>query len=273
MESKYKIKGKINGKNQESCNRNACYNLELWQLRNFGIKDLKKGKSKMNKIKRMAIVACVALLGVEVYADLDEKGFEFYKEGEITGQGSWSPEGLNEAKTGFDAKTGRVEIKKSDDKKNQWLEFKAGFTGVNQTRLLKGFPATTGKKAVVSFDFKPGAETLGGRMYFDQAGVGCTNLQFIKGTVNILEPGKADSTDTGVKFKADAFNHFDLFLDFEKKKVDIALDGVAIGKFDMPAKTTMLNFFNFYAGGNEPSCLDNLVVSSVDEFPKLEPKK
>jgi len=273
MESKYKIKGKINGKNQESCNRNACYNLELWQLRNFGIKDLKKGKSKMNKIKRMAIVACVALLGVEVYADLDEKGFEFYKAGELNGQGEWSPQGLNDAKTGFDIKNDRVEVKKSEDKKNQYLEFKGGFIGAKQTRLIKVFPATTGKKVVVSFDFKPGAESLGGRLYFDHAGVGGTNLQFINGNIFILEPGKADSTDTGVKFKVDSFNHIDLFLYFEKKKVEIALDGVAAGKFDLPEKTTLLNQLNLYAGGNEPSCLDNLVISSVEEFSKLEAKK
>ena len=227
----------------------------------------------MNKIKRLAIITCVVLFGVEVFADLDEKGFEFYKEGELNGQGEWSTQGLNDAKTGFEVKNGRVEVKKSEDKKNQWIEFKAGFAGKDQTRLIKRFSATSGQKAVVSFDFKPGAESLGGRLYFDHAGAGGTNLQFIGGTIFILEPGKADSTDTGVKFKIDSFNHIDLFLDFEKKKVDIALDGVAAGKFNLPEKMTLLNQVNLYAGGNEPSCLDNLVISSVEEFPKLEAKK
>lgn len=232
-------------------------------------------KPKMkNKISKLTVLLCAGLFEINVIADLDEKGFEFYQLGELSGQCDWMPQGMNDGYTGYEDKARRLEVKRSEDKKNQWIEFKAGFVGKDNTRLIKKFPATSGKKAVVSFDFKPGADSLGGRLYFEQMNAGGANLQFIKGSLYVLEKDKQVETDTGIKFKIDSFNHFDMLFDFERKTYEIFLDGVLVGKFALADKMTQLDQLNLFAGSKDnPSCLDNLVIKSVEEFPKTVTEK
>lgn len=203
------------------------------------------------------------------WADLDEKGFEFYKEGELLDQDNWWPQGIASATSPDYVNTpGRVEVTRDSQTKGQWIVWKAGFGGKNQTRLIKRSPATTGAKALVRFDFRPGSENLGGRLYFEHQAAGGTALQFINGTLHVLEAGQEAATDTGRKFQAADWNHFELRFDFEKHQVAVWLDGRSLGRYLLPPALTQLNQLNFFAGGETfASALDNLSIQSVEKFP------
>lgn len=215
-------------------------------------------------------------LAAACFADLNEEGFESYQEGELQNQQRWSPEAMDGVRGENIAAKERMEIRRDPTTKKQYLVWKAGFGGEGQTRAVKTFPPTTGSKVKVAFDLIPGANDLGGRFYFDQKSgvqVHATALQFLQGTVRVLETGKKDATNTGIEFKPDVWNHFELRLDFEKHKVEVLADRKSLGSYELNPDATWLDQINFFAGGMAfETALDNLIIESVDVFEVQSPK-
>lgn len=197
-------------------------------------------------------------------ADLDEAGFDAYRTGSLHGQKNWTVECIDGNE--YRAAPERVEVVAGKGK--QQVEFKAGFQGRDQTRLLKGFPATTSPKVVVTLDFTPGSETLGGRLYFDDVnGGGGVALQFLRGEVYVLEDGSEKEVDTGVTFNPEQSNHFEIRLDFEAHKFEVILNRTSVGVFKLPTNVERLDRLNFYGGGGSfSSFMSNLSIASVDKF-------
>lgn len=223
-----------------------------------------------NMLQRLALIGLVLIVGHNCcLADLNENGFEAYNEGESVGFG-WRAQFFSEADDGYIEATDRIRVKRDAATGNQTIVWNAGVGGKQQTRTLKEFAPTTALKAVVSFNFKPGSETLERGLGFEQAGVCGISLSFTGGTLRITED-KAP-TDTGIEFKAENWNHIRLLMDFEKHTVEVWLNHASAGIFQLPVEFTALNQLNFSCGGvTFESEIDDLVVESVEEFPKDMP--
>lgn len=219
-------------------------------------------------------------LAAACFADLNEEGFESYQEGELQNQKGWSPQAPDGEQGEYVAAKERMEIRRDPVAKNQYLVWKAGFGGKDQTRVLKSFAPTTGSKVRISFRVKPGGEDLGGGFYFDQWKKGedwngtIVSLRFAQGTFHVLEIGTKNPTDTGIAFKTDDWNHMELRLDFEKHKMDIRSERQLVGVFDLPAEGCFVNQINFFGGGKTfETALDDLAIESVDKFTDGQPAK
>jgi|GEM_PF-6742996 len=231
---------------------------------------------KTNRHHHMGALAAIGILGATLAfagsarADLDEEGFEGYTEGELLGQQGWMPQ---EASSGeFREARERMEVKAGGAPHGQTLVWIAGFGGKEQTRLVKRVPSTTGSKALVRFDFLPGSANIGGRLYFEQKDLGSVGVQFVNGMVHVLEADTAEATDTGVEFKTEDWNRFELRWDFEKHNVEVLLDGQSLGHFQIPDTMTGIDQLNFFAGGTAfSSAMDNLTIESVSDFPVAQP--
>jgi len=223
-------------------------------------------------MKHFCFLAAIALSSTAVcLADLNEEGFEKYREGELLGQHEWRPQTPGEK--GYANMRDLAEIRVDPDKGGRWLVWKAGFESPRQTRILKRFPQTAGTKVVVKLDVIPGNETVSGQFIFDQNRTGGTSLRFVKGTLRIAEFGDPKPKDTGVPFLPQAWNRLELQFDFETHSVRVFSEGRDAGAYALPPTLTGLNEINFFAGGADfETALDNLSIESVDAFSAPEAK-
>jgi hypothetical protein len=222
-----------------------------------------KGNLKCHFTKGAACLGMLLFAWASVArADLDEAQFQSYIEGDLCGQKNWSSRGFD----GHEdiEERDRVLVKLDDKTKKYNIEWREGYEGKNQTRLIKRFPDTVAPQVVVTFGFLPGDESMGGGLYFEQTDVGGVALQFRSGTIRVLEPGKREGTDTGIPFKPQEWNRFEARLDFEKHEVEVFLGGVSIGRYALPPSLTALNQLNLYAGGvGFASAMDDLRIESA----------
>lgn len=240
------------------------------------MKKKKIGKKNYGSGKIMkTIIGIIGLAGFSILAsaDLDEKGFEAYNSGSLSGQQKWIVDRVEEGY--WVAAPERVEVVKDADSSKQYVRFKAGYDGKDQSRINKAFPAVSSSKVVATLDFQPGGKTIGGWIYFSEKDVGCAiALHFGNGTVWVLEEGpeKAVQTDSKAPFAPDRMNHFELQLDFDTHKCELFLEQKSIGVFRMNSASTCLNQLVLYGGGSAfASLLGSVSVVSVDKFPKTKP--
>lgn len=186
-----------------------------------------------------------------VFADLNEEGFESYQLGNVDDQKGWTKRFK-----------GVVEVSKDKKNENKFLLFKKQLSSI-----IKQFEPTKSDNVIIEFDFIPGAETLGGRLYFLQNWKkNILALRFTHGTLHLLEKvkkGRTDSdTDSGIEFKIDQWNHFKLNLDFKKHNYEVFMNKKSIGIYQMIDKSaTGVDSLNFFAGKQgSASCLDNLTI-------------
>ncbi len=207
-----------------------------------------------------AVFLCIALWFCFVrscWADLDERGFEFYALGEIHGQQGWSK-----------AFYGEVEVTQEAETGNRFVMFKNG-----SSRIVKRILATTSDKVVITLDFLPGSRDISGRLYFDQVRIGgVLALRFIEGGLHILEAGADMSrpvpdTNTGIKFNVHDWNHFELKLDFQAHEYEVFMNKESVGTYEMlTSDVTRIDQLNFFGGGRDAiSYLDNLRITSTTD--------
>ncbi len=215
-----------------------------------------------------SVLVCLAFLALfcfEVFGDIEADSDDPASAGWVPQQeegGDWlpAPEGVS------------IERNAAGECVITWA---AGYGGKNQLRVVRTFPPTTTDKVIVQFSFLPGAETLGGRLYFcksDQSHI--MALQFLEGHVWVMEGiGEPNAIDTGVAFEPDEWNRVEMRLDFKAHQGEIILNGKSVGIYRLSPNATAVSFLNFFAGGLlHSSSLKGISICSVESFPN-EPVK
>ncbi|HRJ73011.1 MAG TPA: hypothetical protein PLS03_12375, partial [Terrimicrobiaceae bacterium] len=168
--------------------------------------------------RELGVLACCVGFGTSALADLTEGEFP-NQTGSLHKQNGWEvqkPEagGWVEA---WDA----VQVEQ-DDKGDNVIVWQAGASPKEQVRIVRPFPETKSDKVRISFAFKPGAESLGGRLYFMQtAQLPVMALQFKAGNVLVVEGGQTQATDTGVGFSPEDWNRIEIRVDFTKHTAEL----------------------------------------------------
>lgn len=203
-----------------------------------------------------------------LFADLDERCFETYREGDLNGQKGWAVQSFSDG--AWQNTSERVFVASNEKTGQPIIKWTAGYGGKDQTRITKSFPETTATKAVVTFEFLPGAQDLGGRLYLNQSEIGpVIAFQFKNGRLWILENGQKDATDTGVEFAAEDKNRIEVWLDFSTHKAKVFLDENPVGSYEIAPDYSRLNQLNLFAGGSDHSSeLQDVRVLSVGAFPR-----
>ncbi|MBE2204629.1 MAG: hypothetical protein IAE94_09860 [Chthoniobacterales bacterium] len=212
----------------------------------------------------LSLLACCVGLGVSAFADLTEGEFP-NQTGSLHKQNGWEvqkPEagGWVEA---WDA----VQVEQ-DDQGDNVIVWQAGAGPKEQVRIVRPFPPTKSDKVRISFAFKPGAESLGGRLYFMQtAQLPVMALQFKAGNVLVVEGGQTQATDTGVGFSPEDWNRIEIRVDFTKHTAELIINGTPVGHYEIPASATALGLVNLFAGGQtHASTLKGLTIEGVSSF-------
>ena len=214
--------------------------------------------------RELGVLACCVGLGTSAFADLTEGEFP-NQTGHLHKQNGWEvqkPEagGWVEA---WDA----VQVEQ-DDKGDNIIVWQAGASPKEQVRIVRPFPETKSEKVRVSFDFKPGAESVGGRLYFMQtASLPVMALQFRAGHVLVLEGGQAQATDTGIPFSTEEWNAIEIRVDFGRHTAELLVNGTPAGQYEIPTAAKALGLVNLFAGGQtHTSALRGLAIESVSSF-------
>ncbi len=201
-----------------------------------------------------------------IHAQLDEKGFQNYTEGDLLGQHGWQAQGREQGRP-YTNMTGRVSIKVDPATGNRWVAWHEGFEPASQSRILKRFPATVGSKVVVKLDIRPGKATIPGQFIFDYERTGGTSIRFDRGTLRVANHESPRPVDSKVSFYADDWNHVELHFNFETYQLQAYLNGRNAGLYALPPNMNGINEFNFFGGGIDfETGLDNLSIELVETF-------
>lgn len=202
--------------------------------------------------------------GSRVRADLTD-GESPNEAGELNGQNGWMAQKSDGDSWG---PAWEAVVVEQGNNGNNVITWQPGNGERDQVRVLREFPATNSEKVLVKFSFKPGDETLGGRLYFGQTvEVGVVALQFLHGRVWVLESGQDQATDSGVAFSPEEWNTFEIHLDFTKAKAEVRVNGTFAGRYEIPPKSTALGFVNLFGGGKtHGSSLTGLEIAGVSNF-------
>lgn len=213
---------------------------------------------KVVKWLLLGIVLQSPLLG-----DLDEQGFSSYDEGDLLKQQGWHPQSIGGGDRYADM-AGRVLVVSDPETGGHYIEWIAGFSGREQTRIVKNFEPTTSPRVKIEFEFLPGAATVTGQFYFDKKGESALSLRFLKGEIHIMNAVSREMIPTGIQFQPDDWNLITLDLDFESSTIEIHLNGKS-EKFEaLPVGLFDLNRVNFFAGGVDfSSKLRSLKIQSI----------
>ena len=212
----------------------------------------------------MGVLVCGIGLCSQAFGDLGE-GESPRQTGDLHKQNGWEvqkPEagGWTEA---WDA----VQVEQ-DEKGENMLVWQAGAGPKEQVRIVRPFPVTKSEKVRVAFDFKPGSDSLRGRLYFLQtASLPVLALQFQAGHVHVLESGQTQATDTGIAFSAEEWNRIEIRVDFVKHTAELVVNDSPAGRYEIPPGVTGLGVVNLFAGGQtHTSALRGLTIEGVSSF-------
>lgn len=111
-----------------------------------------------NRIIYMTLLVLFGLVTAGL-ADLDEDGFEDYREGFLQGQKNWFVDRMENGKF-VDARE-YVCVVRDAQKNGQCVEWKEGFGGAGRVRAVKHFPDTIKSKVLIILDYLPGNDDLG----------------------------------------------------------------------------------------------------------------
>ncbi len=219
---------------------------------------------------RAVTLALALLFGLitVVHADFDDE-FSNYTDGDLQGQQDWAAQGFDHGGQNYVNLSDRAEVRIDPDRKSKVIVWYAGHGGVDQTRIVKRFPATSGQKVEISFAFKPG-DTEAGKFSFEQTEGGARFLlRFIRGTVEYISPQSPVPIDTKAYLSIDNWNEFNLQLNFETHSIRFFLNGKLVGEYPLASGLTGLDQVNFFGGGtNFESALSDLKINSVSGFSK-----
>lgn len=222
-------------------------------------------KSINSELTLLTALCGVCLLATNVRADFDEAQLPSHDGdlGEVNGwlverhkDGKWTP--VKES----------VEFSQEGDGKGVFL-WKKTAKGETQARVVKTFPATTSDKVLVRFSIKPGAEELGGRLFFtkDVGEDKLLALKLQKGRLHFLERGRKTDTDTGISFNPNEFNKVEIQVTLSEGKAKVLLNGEDAGEYEIRENQPNVGTMILFAGGEgHETVIKDLSVLSVTDF-------
>lgn len=212
----------------------------------------------------MGVLMCGISLCATAIADLTEGDFP-NQTGNFHKQNGWEVQKPEAG--GWTGAWDAVQVEQDETGENM-IVWQAGARPKEQVRIVRPFPITESEKVRVVFQFKPGSDNLGGRLYFMQsASLHVFALQFRAGHIHILESGQTLATDTGIAFSAEEWNHIEIRVDFATHTAELIVNGIPAGQYEIAPNVTGLGALNLFAGGqNHTSSLKGLTVESVSTF-------
>lgn len=163
---------------------------------------------------------------------------------------------------------GSVEFSRNEDGKGLFL-WKKTIKGESQVRVVKTFPATKSDKVLVRFSIKPGAEELGGRLFFtkDIGEDKLLALKFQKGRLHFRERGRKSDTDTGISFNPNEFNKVEIQITLSEGKANVLLNDEDAGEYEtLEGQSTVGTMILFAGGEDHETVIKDLSVLSVGGF-------
>jgi len=213
----------------------------------------------------VAVLCCIFILTANARADFDEAQLPS-QDGDLGEVDGWLVERHTDGK--WTPVKESVEFSQDGDGKGVFL-WKKNAKGETQARVVKTFPATTSDKVLVRFSIKPGAEELGGRLFFtkDVGEDKLLALKLQKGRLHFLERGRKTDTDTGLSFNPNKFNKVEIQITLSEGKAKVLLNGEDAGEYEIRENQPNVGTMILFAGGEgHETAIKDLSVLSVTDF-------